>query len=139
MTQLILIKVTQGPDKVIVTRSYLHDSGVGQNRETCPTSDPYEEQHSNFKPLGQSSEIETTAHLAHIGSSKQTSQLSTDTETAYESMPKPPSKQTDNHSTFEVNDPTTEIVLQKEPSCSRGGKYNLRPNPNPNCSEIYRY
>ena len=31
---------TQGPDTVIVPRSYFHDSSDGQNRETCPISDP---------------------------------------------------------------------------------------------------
>ena len=30
----------QGPDTVIVPRSYFHDSSDGQNRETCPISDP---------------------------------------------------------------------------------------------------
>ena len=31
---------TQGPDTVIVLRSYFHDSNDGQSRETCPNSDP---------------------------------------------------------------------------------------------------
>ena len=31
---------TQGPDTVIVPRSYFHDSQDGQNRETCPTFEP---------------------------------------------------------------------------------------------------
>ena len=31
---------TQGPDTVIVQRSYFHESSDGQNRETCPTFDP---------------------------------------------------------------------------------------------------
>ena len=30
---------TQGPDTVIVPRSYFHDSSDGQNRETCPIFD----------------------------------------------------------------------------------------------------
>ena len=54
-------------------------------------------------------------------------------------MPQPPLRQSNAPSTIEINDPTSEIFAQKEPSHSRGGKYNLRPNPNPNYSEIYRY
>ena len=29
--------------------------------------------------------------------------------------------------------------LQEEPRNTRGDKYNLRPNPNPNYSDTYRY
>ena len=31
---------TQGPDTVIVSRSYFHDSSDGQHRESRPISDP---------------------------------------------------------------------------------------------------
>ena len=44
---------TQGPDTVIVPRSYFHDSSDGQNRETCPTSDPTVLHPSNPKSHGQ--------------------------------------------------------------------------------------
>ena len=54
-------------------------------------------------------------------------------------MPKPPSRQNDNPSTLESDDPTTETIPQNEPSHSRGGKYNLRAIPNPKYSEIHRY
>ena len=54
-------------------------------------------------------------------------------------MTQPPSGQSDTTSTFAINDPTTEDIPQTEPSHSRGGKYNLRPNPNPKYSELYRY
>ena len=54
-------------------------------------------------------------------------------------MTQPPLGQSDTPSTFEINDPTTEDVPQPELSHSRGGTYNLRHNPNPNYSEIYRY
>ena len=54
-------------------------------------------------------------------------------------MAQPPLGHSDNPSTFEINDPTAENIPQTELSHSRGGKYNLRPNPNPNYSEIYRY
>ena len=129
---------TQAPDTVIVPRSYLHNSNDSQNRETCPTFDPSILQLSNPKSRGQSQDIETTTDLAHNDSSRQTPEPSTDTETAYESMPKPPSRRSDNPSTLDINDPTTENFPQNEPSHSRGGKYNLRPNPNPNYSELYR-
>ena len=54
-------------------------------------------------------------------------------------MPQPPLRQSNAPSMVEINDPTSEIFAQKEPSHSRGGKYNLRPSPNPNYSEKYRY
>ena len=40
---------------------------------------------------------------------------------------------------IEINDPTAESIPKDEPSPSRGGKYNLRPNLVHKCSEIYRY
>ena len=54
-------------------------------------------------------------------------------------MSQPPSRQSDNTLTLEFNDPTTENIPQNEPSHSQGGRYNLRPNANPNYSEIYTY
>ena len=72
----------QGPDTVIVPRSYFHDSSNGQNRETCRTSDPSVVHLSNPKSHGQSQDIETTTDLAHNDSSEKTSEPSTDTETA---------------------------------------------------------
>ena len=54
-------------------------------------------------------------------------------------MAQPPLGQSHTPSQFEINDPTAEDVPQTEPSHSRGGKYNLRPNPNPIYSELYRY
>ena len=130
---------TQGPDTVIVPRSYFHDSNNGQNRETCPIFDPPVPHNSTHKSNGQSLEIETTIDLAHNDLSKRTSEPSTDTETTCEPMTQPPLVHSENPSTFEINDPTTENIPRTEPSHSRGGKYNLRPNPNPNYSEIYRY
>ena len=70
---------------------------------------------------------------------KQISGPSTDTETASEPTPQPPSTQNDAPSTLEINDPTTKNIPQTDPSHSRGGKNNLRPNHNPNYSETYRY
>ena len=130
---------TQGPDTVFVPRSPFHDSNDGQNRETCPISHPPVPQKLTPKSNGRSHDIETTIDLTHNDKSKRTSEPSTDTETASEPMSQPPLGQTDTPSTFEINDPTTEDIPQTEPSHSRGGKYNLRPNPNPNYSKLYRY
>ena len=130
---------TQGPDTIIVPRSYFHDSHDGQKRETCPTFDPPTLQSLTPKPNGQSQHIETTINLTHNYISKRTSEPSADTETAREPMTQPPLGQSDTPLTFEINDPTTEDIPQTEPNHFRGGKYNLRPNPNPNYSEIYRY
>ena len=71
--------------------------------------------------------------------SEQTFEPSTDIETECEPIPQPPSRQSDNPSMLETNNPTTENIPRIEPSHSRGGKYNLRPNPNPNYLELYRY
>ena len=109
---------TQGPDTVFVPRSHFRDSSDGYNRETCPPV----LQPSNPKSNGQTQNIETTTDLAHNDSSKQTSEPSTDTETACEPMPEPPSRHSDNPSTPEINDPATENIPQTEPSHSRGGK-----------------
>ena len=130
---------TQGRDTIIVPRSYFHDSNSRQIRETCPISDPPVPHNLTPKSNGQSQDIETTIDLAHNDNSKRTSEPSTDTETTCEPMTQPPLAHSDNLSAFEINDPTTEDIPQTEPSHSRGGKYNLRPKPNPKSSEIYRY
>ena len=113
---------TQGPDTVIVARSYFHDSGNGQNRETCPISDPSVIQHSKPKSNGQSQGFDTTTDLAQNDNSEQIFEPSTDTETACEPMPQPPSRQSDNPLMVDINDPTSENFPQNEPSHSRGGK-----------------
>ena len=98
----------------------------------APTCDPSIPHPSNSKSKGQNQDIETAIDLGHKDSSKKISEPSTDIETACEPMQQPPSRQSDNPSTIEINDPTTQIFPQNECSHSRGGKYNLRPNPNPN-------
>ena len=130
---------TLGPDKIFVPLSYFHDSHDGQNRETCPTFDPPTPQNLTPKSNGQSQDIETTIDLTHNDNSKRIPEPSTDTATARQPMTQPPLGQSDTPSTFEINDPTTEDIPETEPSLFRGGKYNLRPNPNPSYSEIYRY
>ena len=90
---------------------------------------------SKSKSIGQTQDIETTTVLAQNDSLQKTSEPSTDTETACEPTPQPPLRQTDTTSTLETNDPTTEDIPQKEHSLSRGGRYNLRLNLNPNYSE----
>ena len=130
---------TQGPDTVIVRRSFFHDSSDGQNWKTRAISDPPVLQLSKSKSNGQTQDIETTTDLPQNDSLQQTSEPSTDTETACEPTPQPPLRQSDAPSTRQINDPTTENIPQNEPSHSRGSRYNLRPNPNPNYLEIYRY
>ena len=130
---------TQGPDTVIVPRSYHHDPSDGQIRETCPISDPSLPQTLMPKLNGQNQDIETTIDLTPNDDSEQTDEPNTDTETTCEPIPQPPLRLCDTPTTLEINDPTTENIPQIEPSHSRGAKYNLRPNPNPNYSEIYRY
>ena len=130
---------TQGPDTVIVPRSYFHDSSDGQNRETRPISDPSVPQTLMPKSNGQRQDIETSTDLTQNDNTKHIYDSSTDAEITCEPMPQPPSRKCDTPTTLEINDPTTENIPQTEPSHSRGGKYNLRPNPNLNYSEIYRY
>ena len=103
-------RYTQGPDTVIVPRSYFHDSSDGQNQETCPTSDTPVVHPSNLKPNGQNRDIESTRDLAHNDRSQQKPEQSTDTETAYEPMSQPASRLSDNPSTLEINYPTTELI-----------------------------
>ena len=81
---------TQRPDTVFVPRSYFHDSNNGQNKETCPISDPPVPQNSTPKSNGQRQDIETTIDLTHHESSKRTSEPSTDTKTTCEPMTQPP-------------------------------------------------
>ena len=130
---------TQGPDTVIVPRSFFYDSNDGQNRETCPTSDPTVPQLSKSKMNGQSQDIETTTDLTQNDNVKHISESNTDTEITCKPVNQPPLTQSDNSSPLEINNPTAEKIPKKESNYSRGGKYNLRPNPHPNYSEIYRY
>ena len=130
---------TQGPDTVIVPRSYFYDSGNGQNRETRPISDPSVTRTLTPKSNGQSKDIETRTDLTQNDNAKYISESSTDAEITCKPVTQPPSMQSDTSSTLDSNNPTTENIPKKESDYSRGGKYNLRPNPNPNYSEIYRY
>ena len=69
---------TQGPDTVIVPRSYFQDSSDGQNRETHPISDPSVLRLSKSKSKGQTQDIETTTDQAQmIVSNKHPSQAPT--------------------------------------------------------------
>ena len=129
---------TQGADTVIVPRSYFHTSD-GQNRENCPTSDPSVVDLLRPKPHCRNQDVETSTNLGHKDSSKQTSESNKGIETAYELMQQPPSRQSDDASLLEINDPTTEIIPPNDPSHSRSGQYNICHNPNPKYSEAYRY
>ena len=130
---------TQGPDTVIVPRSQFHDSSNGQNRETCPISDPSVPQTPNPKLNGQNKDIETTTDLTQNDNAKHIFESITDAEITCKPVTQPPSTKNDTSSTLDSNNPTAENIPKRESNYSRGGKYNLRPNPNPNYSEIYRY
>ena len=130
---------TQGPDTVIVPRSYFHDSSDGQNWETCPTSDPTLPQILLPKSNSQSQDIETTTDLTQNDKAKHISDSSTDAEITCKPVSQPPLMKSDTSSTLDINNPAAENIPKKESNSSRGGKYNLRPNPNLNYSEIYRY
>ena len=113
---------TQGPDTITVPRSYFHDSNNGQNREIRPISNPSVPQISTPTSKGQSQDNETTIDQTQNDNTKHIYDSTIDTPT-----------------TLEVNNPTIEKIPPTEPSHSRGGKYHLRPNTNPNYSEIDRY
>ena len=99
---------TQGPDTVIVPRSYFHDSSEGQTWETCPTSDPSVLRPPNLQSNGQIQDLETTADPAQNDRSKQISESNEETATAFEPIPQPPLRRKDTPSTLEINDPATE-------------------------------
>ena len=91
------------------------------------------------KSKGQSQHIETSTDLIQNFNAKHISESSTDAEITCKPVTKPPSMQSDTSSTPDSNNPTAENIPKKESDYSRGGKYNLRPNPNPSYSEMYRY
>ena len=130
---------TQGPDTVIVPRSYFHDSSNGQSREACPIFDPSVPQTPNPKLNGQSKDIETTTDLTRNDNAKHIYESIIDAEITCKPVTQPPSAQSDTSSTVYSISPTAENILKKESNCFRGGKYNLRPITNPNYSEIYGY
>ena len=130
---------TERPNTVIVLRSCFHDSSDGQYRETCPVLDPSREHLSDPKTHVQNQDVETATDLCDNDGLEQTSESYMDIATAHEPMQHPPSRQSVPHSTIEINNPTNETSPQNELTQSRGGKSNLRPNPDPDYSEIYRY
>ena len=130
---------TQGPDTATVPRSYFHNSCDGQNLETCLTFDPSVVPPSNHKSHFQSQDVQTATDLRQNDSSEQTSESNTDNETAYEPMQHPPLRQIDPPSTIDITNPTTKKNPQNQLGHSRGGEYDLRPNPTPNYPEIYRH
>ena len=129
---------TQGPDTVFVPRSYFHNSSNGQSREACLISDPSVPQKPNPKLNGQNKDIETTTDLTQNDYAKHIYESITDAEIKCKLVTQPPSTQSDTSSTLHSINPTAEKIPKKESYYSRGGKYNLRPNPNPNYSEISR-
>ena len=129
---------TQGPDTVFVPRSYFHDPSDSQNWETGPTSNPTLPKTLLPKSSGQSQDIETSSDLTQNDNANYISESSTIAEITCTPVTQPPLMESDTSSTIDINNPT-EDIHKKESHSSRDGKYNLRPNPNPNYSEIYRY
>ena len=109
---------TQGPDTVIVPRSYFHDSSDGQNREICPISDPSVPPTSTPKSNGQNQDIETSTDLTQNDNAKHVSESSTDAESTCKPVTQPPSIQSDTSSTLDINNPTAENIPKKESNSS---------------------
>ena len=130
---------TQGTDTVIVPRSYFHDPNDGQNREICPNSDQPVSRTLTPTANGQNQDIETNIDLTQNNNTKHICESSTDAEITCKPVTQPSLIESDTSSTLDSNIPTAENTPKNESDHSRGGKYNLRPNPNPNYSEIYRY
>ena len=104
---------TQGPDTVIVPRSYFHDSSNGQNRETCPISDQSVPQTPNPKLNGQSKDNETTTDLTQNDNAKHIYESITDAEITCKPVTQPPSTQSDTSSTLDSNNPTAENIPKR--------------------------
>ena len=123
LTQLILMKVTYRYQILLLSHVLVFMiQAMVKIGENCPASDSSVLPFSKPKLNGQVQDVETTTDLVHINSSKQTSEPSTDTETACEPTPQPTSRRTDTPSTLEINDPTTQKIPQNELSHSRGGR-----------------
>ena len=88
---------------------------------------------------GQSKDIETTTDLTQNDNAKNIFESITDAENTSKPVTQPSSTQNDTPLTLNSNNPTAENIPKTKSNYSRGGKYNLRPTPNPNYSEIYRY
>ena len=124
---IVLTKVTCRDQLLLLSRA-----PISMIQVRVKTGKPFVLKSSNPKLHGQSQDIETATDLGNNDSSKQMSDSSTNTGTEYEPLQKPSPQQSGNLLMLEINDPTTENIPKNEPSQSRGGKYNLRPNPNPN-------
>ena len=104
---------TQGPDTVIVPRSYFHDSSHGQNRETCPISNPAVPQTLQPKLNGQNQDIETGTDRTQNDNAKHVSESSTDAEITCKPVTQPPLTESNTSSTRDINNPTDENIPQK--------------------------
>ena len=131
---------TQGPDTVIVQRSFFMIQAMIKIGKLAPVlSHLYCVLQIFNRMVKFQTLIPLQTHLHCNEGSKQTSESCTDTEIICDPMPPPPIRQSDTPSMLEINDPTTENIPQNESGLYRGRKYNLRPNPNTNYSEIYKY
>ena len=113
---------SQGRSNNIIPRSYFRDSSDGQKQATCPIADPFVVHSSNLESHVQNQDVEMATDIGYNEVSEQLSASSTETETAYEPIQQPPSRQSDDPSTIEINDPANEKFPQNESSRSRGGK-----------------
>ena len=104
---------TQGPDTVIVPRSYFHGSNNGQNRETCPIFDPPVPQTKNPQLNGQNKDIETTTDLTQNDNAKHICESITDAENTCKPVTQPPPTQSDTSSTLDSNNPTDENIPKR--------------------------
>ena len=105
---------TQGLDTVIVPRSYFHDSSNGQNRETCPISDPCVPQNPKSKLNGQRKDIETTTDLTQNDNAKHLYEPIADAAITCKPVTQPPSTQSDTSSTLDSNNPTAENIPKRD-------------------------
>ena len=109
---------TQGPVTKIVPRSYFHDSSHGQNRETCPISDPSVPRTLTPTSNGQNQDIETSTGQTQNDNAKHVSESSTDAEITCKPVTQPPSIQSDTSSTLDINNRTAENIPKKESNSS---------------------
>ena len=129
---------TQGTDTVIVACSFFKIQAMVKTGKLAPFLTHLYNYLQNLNG-GQSQGTETNIDLAQNDNSEQIFEPSTDTETTCEPTTQPPLRQSDTPATLEIDDPTAKSIPLDEPSHLRGDKYNLRPNPNPKYSELYRY
>ena len=89
------------------------NSSDGQNRETCPISDPSVPRSLTPTTNGQNQDIETSTDQTKNDNAKHVSESSTDAEITCKPVTQPPSIQSDTFSTLDINNPTAEKFPKK--------------------------